>query len=208
MWYPDMFLSILEETGEIRALDYYVYEETFAWMNQRQKEGKRVIPVSLNVSPVHFGNIHSFAEKVMALVKQYEINPYYVIFEITETTFIHNIKAVNEMICFFHEQNIRISMDDFGSGYSSLNALKDILFDEVKIDKRFLSDELSENGKIVLQEIFHLLKRTNKSIVCEGVETKEMVDFLVEEGCDEMQGYYYYKPMSQNAFEKLLENIV
>ena len=207
MWYPDMFLPILEETGEIRALDYYVYEETFAWMNQRQKEGKRVIPVSLNVSPVHFGNIHSFAEKVMALVKQYEINPYYVIFEITETTFIHNIKAVNEMICFFHEQNIRISMDDFGSGYSSLNALKDILFDEVKIDKRFLSDELSENGKIVLQEIFHLLKRTNKSIVCEGVETKEMVDFLVEEGCDELQGYYYYKPMSQNAFEKLLENI-
>lgn len=90
----------------------------------------------------------------MALVKQYEINPYYVIFEITETTFIHNIKAVNEMIRFFHEQNIRISMDDFGSGYSSLNALKDTLFDEVKIDKRFLSDELSENGKIVLQEIF------------------------------------------------------
>ena len=208
MWYPDMFLPILEETGEIQALDYYVYEETFAWMNQRQKEGKRVIPVSLNVSPVHFGNIHSFAEKVMALIKQYEINPYHVIFEITETTFIHNIKAVNEMICFFHEQNIRISMDDFGSGYSSLNALKDILFDEVKIDKRFLSDELSENGKIVLQEIFHLLKRTNKSIVCEGVETKEMVDFLVEEGCDELQGYYYYKPMSQNAFEKLLENIV
>ena len=207
MWYPDMFLPILEETGEIQALDYYVYEETFAWMNQRRKEGKRVIPVSLNVSPVHFGNIHSFAEKVMALVKQYEINPYYVIFEITETTFIHNIKAVNEMIRFFHEQNIRISMDDFGSGYSSLNALKDILFDEVKIDKRFLSDELSENGKIVLQEIFHLLKRTNKSIVCEGVETKEMVDFLVEEGCDELQGYYYYKPMSQNAFEKLLDSI-
>ena len=207
MWYPDMFLPILEETGEIQALDYYVYEETFAWMNQRRKEGKRVIPVSLNVSPVHFGNIHSFAEKVMALIKQYEINPYYVIFEITETTFIHNIKSVNEMIRFFHEQNIRISMDDFGSGYSSLNALKDILFDEVKIDKRFLSDDLSENGKIVLQEIFHLLKRTNKSIVCEGVETKEMVDFLVEEGCDELQGYYYYKPMSQNAFEKLLENI-
>ena len=208
MWYPDMFLPILEETGEIQALDYYVYEETFAWMNQRQKEGKKIIPVSLNVSPVHFGNIRNFTEKVMALINKYEINPRHVIFEITETTFIHNIKAVNEMICFFHEQNIRISMDDFGSGYSSLNALKDILFDEVKIDKRFLSDELSENGKIVLQEIFHLLKCTNKSIVCEGVETKEMVDFLVEEGCDELQGYYYYKPMSQNAFEKLLENIV
>ena len=204
MWYPDMFLPILEETGEIQALDYYVYEETFAWMNQRRKEGKKIIPVSLNVSPVHFANIRSFTEKVMGLIEKYEMDPHNLIFEITETTFIHNIEAVNEMIRFFHDKNIRISMDDFGSGYSSLNTLKDILFDEVKIDKRFLSDDLSENGKIVLQEIFHLLKRTRKFIVCEGVETKEMVDFLVQEGCDELQGYYYYKPMSQEAFEQLL----
>ena len=122
-----------------------------------------------------------------------------------ESTFIHNIESVNAMIRFFHDKNIRISMDDFGSGYSSLNTLKDILFDEVKIDKRFLSDDLSENGKIVLQEIFHLLKRTKKFIVCEGVETKEMVDFLVGEGCDELQGYYYYKPMNQESFEQLLQ---
>ena len=140
----------------------------------------------------------------MCIRDRYKIDPHDVIFEITETTFIHNIDTVNEMIRFFHDRNIRISMDDFGSGYSSLNTLKDILFDEVKIDRRFLSDDLSENGKIVLQEIFHLLKRTNKFIVCEGVETKEMVDFLVKEGCDELQGYYYYKPMSQEAFEKLL----
>ena len=204
MWYPDMFLPILEETGEIQALDYYVYEETFAWMHQRQKSHQKIVPISLNVSPVHFGNIRSFTEKVTALLDKYKIDPHDVIFEITETTFIHNIDAVNEMIRFFHDRNIRISMDDFGSGYSSLNTLKDILFDEVKIDRRFLSDDLSEKGKIVLQEIFHLLKRTNKFIVCEGVETKEMVDFLVKEGCDELQGYYYYKPMSQESFEKLL----
>ena len=205
IWYPDVFLPILEETGEIQALDYYVYEETFIWMNQRQKEGMRIVPVSLNVSPVHFRDIQSFTEKVMNLIEKYEIEPHNLIFEITETTFIHNIEAVNAMIRFFHDKNIRISMDDFGSGYSSLNTLKDILFDEVKIDKRFLSDDLSENGKIVLQEIFHLLKRTKKFIVCEGVETKEMVDFLVGEGCDELQGYYYYKPMSQESFEQLLQ---
>lgn len=205
IWYPDVFLPILEETGEIQALDYYVYEETFIWMNQRQKEGKRIVPVSLNVSPVHFRDIQSFTKKVMNLIEKYEIEPHNLIFKITETTFIHNIEAVNAMIRFFHDKNIRISMDDFGSGYSSLNTLKDILFDEVKIDKRFLSDDLSENGKIVLQEIFHLLKRTKKFIVCEGVETKEMVDFLVEEGCDELQGYYYYKPMNQESFEQLLQ---
>ncbi len=204
LWYPDMFLPILEETGEIQYLDYYVYEETFIWMNRRRQEGKRILPVSLNVSPVHFRNIQGFTEKVMHLIDKYQIDPRNLIFEITETTFIHNINAVNEMIRFFHSKNIRISMDDFGSGYSSLNTLKDILFDEVKIDKRFLSDDLSENGKIVIQEIFHLLKRTRKFIVCEGVETREMVDFLVQEGCDELQGYYYYKPMSQDDFEELL----
>jgi diguanylate cyclase (GGDEF)-like protein len=94
-----------------------------------------------------------------------------------------------QAIRFFHDRNIRISMDDFGSGYSSLNSLKDILFDEVKIDKHFLSAGLSEKGKIVLEEMFHLLKRTDKWIVCEGVETKEMVDFLIAEGCDELQGF-------------------
>ena len=116
-----------------------------------------------------------------------------------------NLEAVNRMIQTFHQRGIRISMDDFGSGYSSLNTLKDIIFDEVKIDKKFLDNEPSEKGKIVLQEIFHLLKRTRKFIVCEGVETKEMGDFLVEEGCDELQGYYYYKPLNEQDFEKSVE---
>ena len=204
LWFPDSFLPILEETGEIEALDYYVYETAFQWLTDRREKGLKLLSLSLNVSPVHFRKIHTFTEKVSHLIQKYEIPSQYLIFEITETTYIHNIEAVNHMIRFFHEKNIRISMDDFGSGYSSLNTLKDILFDEVKIDKKFLSDKLTENGKIVLQEIFHLLKRTNKFIVCEGVETKEMVDFLVVEGCDELQGYYYYKPMEMAKFEQLI----
>lgn len=204
LWFPDSFLPILEETGEIEALDYYVYEAAFQWLANRRSAGLKLLPLSLNVSPVYFRKIHTFTKKVLQLIQKYEIPSEYLVFEITETTYIHNIEAVNSMIRFFHEQNIRISMDDFGSGYSSLNTLKDILFDEVKIDKRFLSDDLTEKGKIVLQEIFHLLKRTNKFIVCEGVETKEMVDFLIQEGCDELQGYYYYKPMEMGKFEELI----
>lgn len=204
LWFPDSFLPILEETGEVEALDYYVYASAFEWLANRRKNGQKIIPLSLNVSPIHFRKINTFIHKVSDLIEQYEIPSQYLIFEITETTYIHNIDAVNQMIRFFQRKNIRISMDDFGSGYSSLNSLKDILFDEVKIDKRFLDDDLSEKGKIVLQEIFHLLKRTNKFIVCEGVETKEMVDFLVQEGCDELQGYYYYKPLEQEKFEALI----
>lgn len=204
IWYPDMFLPILEETGEIQALDYYVYETAFQWMSARKRTGQKILPLSLNVSPVHFRNISRFTFHVEELINKYGIDPSDLIFEITETTYIHNIESVNQMIRFFHKKNIRISMDDFGSGYSSLNSLKDILFDEVKIDKRFLSDGLSEKGRIVLEEIFHLLKRTDKFIVCEGVETKEMVDFLVGKGCDELQGYYYYRPLDQKSFERLL----
>ncbi len=204
LWFPDSFLPILEETGEIESLDYYVYEAAFQWLADRRERGLSLLPLSLNVSPVHFRKMDTFTRKITQLLDRYQIPSEYLIFEITETTYIHNIDAVNQMIRFFHDRNIRISMDDFGSGYSSLNALKDILFDEVKIDKRFLSDGLSEKGKIVLEEMFHLLKRTDKWIVCEGVETKEMVDFLVAEGCDELQGFYYYKPMEQKKFEELI----
>ena len=86
----------------------------------------------------------------------------------------------------------------YGSGYSSLNTLKDLLFDEVKIDRKFLGDTLTENARIVLQEVFHMLKRMGKSIVCEGA------DFLQNEGCNEIQGFLYYRPMCQEDFEKLI----
>ena len=95
-------------------------------------------------------------------------------------------------------------MDDFGSGYSSLSSLKDINFDEVKIDRAFIADGLTDTGKIVLQELFHILKRMNKTIVCEGVETADVSQFLIEEGCTELQGFLYYRPMEQQAFTKLL----
>lgn len=205
IWAPYLFLPILEETGEIEKLDYYVYEKAFQWIARRKQENKPILPLSLNVSPVHFKEIEKFIDKAMGLIDKYHVDSKYIIFEITENTYIHNIEAVNRMIQTFHQRGIRISMDDFGSGYSSLNTLKEIMFDEVKIDKKFLDNEPSEKGKIVLEEIFHLLKRTKKFIVCEGVETKEMVDFLVKEGCDELQGYYYYKPLNEQDFEKSVE---
>lgn len=138
------------------------------------------------------------------VLARYPVEPSRVIFEITEGCYIQNTEAVNQVIHELHQLYIRISMDDFGSGYSSLGSLKDINFDEVKIDRRFIADGLSERGEIVLQEIFHVLKRLKKSIVCEGVEITEVSDFLVEAGCDEIQGYLYYRPMPEQEFEALL----
>ena len=112
--------------------------------------------------------------------------------------------GIKQVIRSLQNRNIQISMDDFGSGHSSLNTLKDLLFDEVKIDRMFLGDTISESGHIVLEEIFHMLKRMKKSIVCEGVETQEVADFLKQEGCDEIQGFLYYRPMCRVDFEKLM----
>lgn len=204
IWTPDQFLPILEETGEIIELDYFVYEKAFSWLSSRTASHLPLVPISLNVSPVHFYNIKAFENKLRELSERYHPDPSLLIFEITESAYIHNIDAVNHMIERCHAAGIRISMDDFGSGYSSLNTLKDILFDEIKMDRRFLEEGLTPNGKIVIEEIFHLLKRAHHSIVCEGIETKEVADFLIAAGCDELQGYYYYRPMEQSAFEELL----
>ena len=207
VWTPDKFLPILEESGDILAIDYYVYEKAFAWLKTRTDKGLPTIPVSLNVSPIHFSDIDKFEKKVYEIASKYKPDPKLLIFEITEEAYIHNYDAVNHMIVKCHEAGIRISMDDFGSGYSSLNAMKDIQFDEIKMDKRFLDGKLSTNGKIVIEEIFHMLKRTNHSIVCEGVETKEVADFLINAGCDELQGYYYYKPIPVEEINRLLDSI-
>ncbi len=204
VWRPDMFIPLFEKTGFIVDLDFYVYEKAFQWMKARKDRGEKQIPLSVNVSRVHLKEPEKFTEKVFELLMKYQIDTKYIIFEITESIFMEQPEVINNIIRKFHEREIRFSMDDFGTGYSSLNTLKDILFDEIKIDKRFFMEELSENGKIVLQEIFHMLKRMNKSIVCEGVEKKEVSEFLVLEGCDEMQGFLFYRPMEIDLFQNEL----
>ena len=206
VWAPAEFLPILEETGDILEIDYYVYEKTFAWLRERTDKGLPVLPLSINVSPLHFRDINLLEKRLEEIAEKYKPDPKLLTFEITEEVYIHNFDAVNHLIEKCHEAGIRISMDDFGSGYSSLNAMKDIRFDEIKMDKRFLEGDLSENGKIVIEEIFHMLKRTRHSIVCEGVETREVADFLAQAGCDQLQGYYYYRPMPLEQMEKILEN--
>ena len=145
-----------------------------------------------------------FVKKICELIRTYQVDTSRLTFEITESTYVNNTEAVNRVIRGLKQHNIQISMDDFGSGYSSLNTLKDLLFNEVKIDRKFLGDSLTENAKIVLQEVFHMLKRMGKSIVCEGVETEDIAEFLKKEGCDEIQGFLYYRPMCEEDFEKLL----
>ena len=204
VWTPNVFIPLLEKAGFITELDFYVYEKVFQWMKKRSDQGEKLVPISMNVSRLHLKKPEKFTEKVFHLLMKYRIHTDAIIFEITESMYMEQPEVINELIGKFHERGIKISMDDFGSGYSSLNMLKDILFDEVKIDRQFLEHELSDRGKIVLQELFHMLRRMHKSIVCEGVETKEISDFLVQEGCDELQGFLFYQPMDEQAFQAVM----
>ncbi len=203
-WSPDVYIPLFEQNGFIIDLDYAVYEQAFLWLRKYSDRLPKGFRLSLNVSPIHFEQPQTFIEKIHELIDTHRIDPSFLTFEITETTYVNNPLAVNQVIKSLQNRNIQISMDDFGSGYSSLNTLKDLLFDEVKIDRMFLGDSLTENAHIVLQEIFHMLKRMKKSIVCEGVETEEIAAFLKGEGCDEIQGFLYYRPMNSMNFEKLM----
>lgn len=204
LWSPDIYIPLFEQNGFVVDLDYYVYEQTFQWLRKYSGKLPQGFRISLNVSPVHFEQPQTFIQKIQELIDSYCVEPSFLTFEITESTYVNNPLAVNQVIRSLQKRNIQISMDDFGSGYSSLNTLKDLLFDEVKIDRMFLGDTISESGHIVLEEIFHMLKRMKKSIVCEGVETLKVADFLKQEGCDEIQGFLYYRPMCRGDFEKLM----
>ena len=174
LWTPDVYIPLFEQNGFVIDLDYAVYEQTFQWLRTYASQLPESFRISLNVSPLHFEQPQTFVQKIQELIDHYGVEPSLLTFEITESTYVNNPLAVNQVIRSLQNRNIQISMDDFGSGYSSLNTLKDLLFDEVKIDRKFLGDNLTESGRIVLQEIFHMLKRMNKSIVCEGVETEDI----------------------------------
>ena len=204
LWTPDVYIPLFEQNGFVIDLDYAVYEQTFQWLRTYASQLPESFRISLNVSPLHFEQPQTFVQKIQELIDHYCVEPSLLTFEITESTYVNNPLAVNQVIRSLQNRNIQISMDDFGSGYSSLNTLKDLLFDEVKIDRKFLGDNLTESGRIVLQEIFHMLKRMNKSIVCEGVETEDIAEFLMQEGCNEIQGFLYYRPMCKGDFEKLM----
>lgn len=201
---PDDFIPLFEQTGDIIEMDYYVYNKVFKWLRQRIKTGKKIVPISLNVSQIHLKQLQGFIDYIKEIKQEYRIPSEFIVFEITESSYIQNINISKQMIDNLHSMGFKISMDDFGSGYSSLNSLKNLFFDEIKLDKEFLINGMNEEGKVILQQMILLIKKLNKSVVCEGVECEEEVKFLNNEYCDELQGYYFSKPLPMKQFEMLL----
>ncbi len=205
MIYPDEFIPIFEKNGSIVEVDYYVYESVFKFISDRIKAGEPIVPISLNVSRVHLLD-NGFMDHITMLFEKYQVPPEYIEFELTESIYIKNMKQALEFIKKIKAMGVRVSMDDFGSGYSSMNLINDLPIDVLKIDRDFMRhDELSASDEIIVSSIIHMAKKLRLRVLCEGVETKEQCDFLSRVGCDIIQGYLFSKPIPQEAFSKYVE---
>ena len=203
--YPDEFIPLIERSGQVIDVDYYVYREVFRFLAERLKEGKKVVPISLNVSRVHLQKMH-ILEYVKGLLEEFQIPCSLVEFELTESIYLDNTEQALELIKGLHKMGIKVSMDDFGSGYSSLNLLSKLPIDIIKLDRVFLKEgEMQESDRIIISCVVDMAKKLKITSLCEGVETQEQSDYLKEVGCQMQQGFYFSRPIPQEVFENLIE---
>ncbi len=202
---PGTFIPLFEKNGFISVLDRYVWDEVCAMQQSRLDQGLATVPVSVNVSRVEFYN-PALCDDIRNIVKRHNLSPDLLKIEITESAYADNPVQVMEAVKKLHSYGFSVLMDDFGSGYSSLNMLKDLPIDVLKIDMRFLTDlDKDQKAAIVLESIIRLAKWMKLSVVSEGVETRKEWEYLRSVECDSVQGYYFYKPMPQEDFIALLD---
>jgi len=199
---PDLFINVLENSGKILELDWYVMRYVFGKIRQWLDEGKEPKRVSINLSKLHF----YYDNLVTDIIKEfdsYNISPEYVEFEVTESVFFEEAQLIINKIEKLRERGFRVSVDDFGAGYSSLNLIGILPVDIIKLDKGFIKNSLgNKKGKNIIKGLISILNEIDMEIVCEGIETKEEEKIVYEFGCDSMQGFLYDKPIPVEDFEK------
>ncbi len=202
--YPDQFIPAIEKSGQITDVDYYMYEEVIRFIGEKLSAGESIVPISLNVSRQHFKNLN-ILDKIMNLMDKYHVPAEYLEFEITETTCMEDPERAITFIDRLHDLGIKVSMDDFGSGYSSLNLLSEVSFDVIKLDKTFLRTvDLKQKEKIILSNIINMARELGMQSLCEGVENEIQSNFLKDIGCNIQQGFFYSKPIPRVEFEAML----
>ncbi|MBP7479396.1 MAG: EAL domain-containing protein, partial [Spirochaetaceae bacterium] len=201
---PSTFLPLFEKNGFIQKLDVFVFENVCRFLAKWMGEGHKPVVISCNLSRLHLQNPR-LTSILTEIAEKYGVSTEFIEIELTESLMHHDIHNLIETMLSLKKAGFKISIDDFGSGYSSLNMLKDIPADVLKIDKEFLSRS-TENpkGAIILSSIVTMAKQLNLRTIAEGVEIIEEVTMLKRIGCEMVQGYYYAKPMPVNDFNDLL----
>ena len=198
---PGKFIPIFENSGFITEIDHYMLSHVARDQKKWLDEGRKCVPVSVNVSRAHFAEIN-LADQIRSIVDEAGAPHELIEIELTESAFFDDKKLMLYTINKLKKYGFLVSMDDFGSGYSSLNSLKDMPLNILKLDAGFFRGENdNERAEIVVSEILHLAKKLNMTTVAEGVDEQHQVDFLAAEGCNMIQGYYYSKPMPKEEYE-------
>ncbi|MBN7771824.1 EAL domain-containing protein [Clostridium aminobutyricum] len=201
---PTKFIPLFEKNGFIMKLDLYVWECACRQLRKWKDEGHDMMPISVNISRVNFFN-PNLCDELIGLVKKYDLEPELLELEITESAYTDNPEQLAQTIKVLQAYGFPILMDDFGSGYSSLNMLKDLPVDVLKIDLKFLSDfEKSTRAGSILISVVRMANWLDIPVIAEGVETKSQLDFLTNIGCDRIQGYYLAKPVATSEFDNLM----
>ena len=200
---PAEFIPLFEQNGFITKLDYYVWREVCETLQRWKKEGRQLIPVSVNISRMDFA-VPDLAEWIISLVDRYDVDRELIHLEITETICTEESKHFIRTVSKLRDSGFKIEMDDFGSGYSSLNVLSEMPVDILKLDIKFIQ-QTSLKKKNILGFVISMAKCLNMETVAEGAETEEQVERLKSFGCDYVQGYYFAKPMPKADFECYLE---
>ncbi len=201
---PYRFVPVLEKNDVISDLDLHVWEGVCKWLRKWIDAGNTPVPISINVSRL---DIYTFdlPAVIKELLTSYDLDPKLLKVEITESSYIEELKAVNNAVDTLQGLGLRIFMDDFGSGYSSLNMLTNVNIDVLKIDMMFLDfEDGSRRGLDILESVVSMAKLLHLPVVVEGVEKGSQLELLRRLGCDYAQGYYFYRPMPIEEFEKLI----
>ena len=202
MIYPNQFIPVIEENGFIKKVDYYIWAEACRFIKRCQDAGFKSCPVSVNVSRVHLHD-NKCIQVLSDIIQSNGIPKSLLELEITETA---DDQQVSKKALQLKEEGFTLLMDDFGSGYSSLNILLETPFDVIKLDKKFIENMMvSEKGRLILEQVVSMANKLKLGLLAEGVETKEQVELLKGIGCDQVQGYYYAKPMPEEEFFTLLK---
>lgn len=203
---PNEFIPVAEKNGFVVELDFFILEEVCKLMRRWIDKGITPITISVNQSRLHI-NDDDYIWRLREIVDKYEIPYEYIELEVTESVFNENTELMLKILHKLHELGFKLSIDDFGSGYSSLNLLKDIPADVLKIDREFFNGTVnSSRGRAVISSVVDLAKNLDMNVISEGIETGDQMDFLKEIRCGMVQGYYFAKPMTIKDFENHWEN--
>lgn len=205
---PGEFIPVFEKNGFIFKLDKYVLEEVCKILKKWIENNHTAIPISVNVSRIDF-DVPNFSNLIQELADSYQIPHELLHFEVTESAYTDNPQQIISVVSALRSMQFKVEMDDFGSGYSSLNMLSELPIDILKLDMRFSQSKdgtLTKNKKSILSFILSLSKWLGLPTVAEGVETEDEVEILKSMGCDYIQGYYFSKPMNLNDFEKYMSD--